>query len=162
MRIATSNPCDALKRPRTVPSVARGLSADEVRRLLSVLPDTVTGQRDRALLLTFILTGRRRAEVIGLTAGDISLEGEVVFYTYKGKGNKRGRRELPRPAYEALRATLGDDERSSQSAQAPRSDRPTSSPGTCAAIDSLVVHAWQPVRSPSRPDGQLSLADVGG
>jgi site-specific recombinase XerC len=161
MRIATSNPCDALKRPRTVPSVARGLSADEVRRLLSVLPDTVTGQRDRALLLTFILTGRRRAEVIGLTAGDISLEGEVVFYTYKGKGNKRGRRELPRPAYEALRATLGDDERSSQSAQAPRSDRPTSSPGTCAAIDSLVVHAWQPVRSPSRPDGQLSLAESG-
>jgi integrase/recombinase XerC len=108
MRIVTSNPCDALERPKTVQSVARGLSADEVRRLLAVVPETVAGRRDRALLLTFVLTGRRRAEVIGLTAGDISLEGEVVFYTYKGKGNKRGRRELPRPAYEALRATLGD------------------------------------------------------
>lgn len=108
MNIATSNPCDALERPRTVQSVARGLSADEVRRLLAVVPYTVAGRRDRALLLTFVLTGRRRAEVIGLTAGDISVEGETAFYSYRGKGGKRGRRELPRPAYEALCATLGD------------------------------------------------------
>lgn len=31
MNILTGNPCDALERPRTVPSVARGLSAAEVR-----------------------------------------------------------------------------------------------------------------------------------
>ena len=108
MGIASSNPCDALERPRTVQSVARGLSADEVRRLLAVVPDTVAGRRDRALLLVFVLTGRRRTEVIGLTAGDISVEGETAFYSYRGKGGKRGRRELPRPAYEALCATLGD------------------------------------------------------
>ena len=46
--------------------------------------------------------------MVGLTAGDISLEGETVFYAYRGKGGKRGRRELPRPAYEALCATLAD------------------------------------------------------
>src|SRR6266571_198019 len=40
MNVVTGNPCDALERPRTVPSVARGLSADEVRRLLAVVPDT--------------------------------------------------------------------------------------------------------------------------
>ena len=79
MGIATGNPCDALERPRTVQSVARGFSADEVRRLLAVIPDTVAGRRDRALLLMFVLTGRRR-----------------------------GGRELPLPAYEALCATLGD------------------------------------------------------
>jgi integrase/recombinase XerC len=108
MQLATANPCDALERPRTVQTPARGLSADQVRSLLAVVPDTVVGRRDRALLLLFVLTGRRRAEVLGLTAGDISVEGETVFYTYKGKGGKRGRRELPRPAYEALRATLSD------------------------------------------------------
>ena len=108
MNIAPANPCDALERPRTVQAVARGLSADDVRRLLAVVPDTVAGRRDRALLLTFVLTGRRRAEVIGLTGGDISVEGETAFYSYRGKGGKRGRRELPRPAYEALCATLGD------------------------------------------------------
>ena len=108
MNVAASNPCDALERPRTIQSVARGLGADEVRRLLAVVPDTVAGRRDRALLLFFILTGRRRSEVIGLTAGDISIDGETAFYSYKGKGGKRGRRELPRPAYEAVCATLGD------------------------------------------------------
>jgi integrase/recombinase XerC len=108
MGLVVSNPCDAVERPRATQSVARGYSADEVRRLLAVVPDSVAGRRDRALLLTFILTGRRRTEVIGLTAGDISVEGEMVFYAYRGKGGKRGRRELPRPAYEALCATLAD------------------------------------------------------
>ena len=108
MQLATFNPCDALERPRTVQAPARGLTADQVRRLLAVVPDTIVGRRDRALLLLFILTGRRRAEVLGLTAGDISVEGETAFYSYRGKGGKRGRRELPRPAYEALQATLSD------------------------------------------------------
>ncbi len=76
--------------------------------LLAVVPDTVAGRRDRALLLVFILTGRRRSEVISLTAGDISVDGETAFYSYRGKGGKRGRRELPRPAYNALCATLVD------------------------------------------------------
>ncbi len=108
MGLVTSNPCDAVERPRAVQSPARGYSAQEIRNLLAVTPDTVAGRRDRALLLTFILTGRRRTEVIGLTAGDISVEGETAFYAYRGKGGKRGRRELPRPAYEALCATLSD------------------------------------------------------
>ena len=108
MGLMTANPCDAVERPRTITAPARGLSADQIRRLLSVVPDTVPGRRDRAILLTFILTGRRRAEVIGLRAGDISLEDDTAFYTYRGKGGKGGRRELPRPAYEALQATLSD------------------------------------------------------
>ena len=90
------------------PSPARGYSADEVRRLLEVVPDTIQGRRDRAILLVFILTGRRRSEVMGLTAGDIEIEDGTVFYRYRGKGGKQGRRELPRPAWEAIRRTLED------------------------------------------------------
>jgi integrase/recombinase XerC len=108
MGLVVSNPCDAIERPRTTQSVARGYSADEVRRLLAVVPDSVAGRRDRAILLTLVLTGRRRAEVIGLRAGDLSLEGETTFYAYRGKGGKRGRRELPHPAYDAICATLAD------------------------------------------------------
>jgi integrase/recombinase XerC len=109
MGLVVSNPCDAVERPRAIQSVARGYSADEVRRLLTVVPqDAIAGRRDRAILLTLVLTGRRRAEVIGLRAGDLSLEGETCFYAYRGKGGKRGRRELPRPAYEAICATLID------------------------------------------------------
>lgn len=95
MGLVVSNPCDAVERPRAVQSIARGYGADEVRRLLAVVPDTLAGRRDRAILLTLVLTGRRRAEVIGLRAGDLSLEGETCFYAYRGKGGKRGRRELP-------------------------------------------------------------------
>jgi integrase/recombinase XerC len=109
MGLVVSNPCDAVERPRAVQSVARGYGADKVRRLLAVVPaDTVAGRRDRAILLTLVLTGRRRAEVIGLRAGDLSLEGETCFYAYRGKGGKRGRRELPHPAYEAICASLVD------------------------------------------------------
>jgi integrase/recombinase XerC len=108
MRLVVSNPCDAVERPRATQSVARGYGADEVRRLLAVVPDTVAGRRDRAILLTLVLTGRRRTEVISLTAGDLSLEGETCFYAYRGKGGKRGRRELPHPAFEAIRVTLAD------------------------------------------------------
>ena len=102
MGIATANPCDALERPRTIQAVARGYSAAEVQRILAVIPDTVRGRRDRAIILVLVLTGRRRAEVIGLRVGDLSVEGETVFYAYRGKGGKRGRRELPRPVYEAI------------------------------------------------------------
>jgi site-specific recombinase XerD len=108
MSLLTANPCDALERPRTVPSVARGYNTDEVRRLLAVVPDTVRGRRDRAMLLVLVLTGRRRAEVLGLRAADLSLEGETAFYRYRGKGGKRGRRELPRPAYVAICRSLAD------------------------------------------------------
>jgi integrase/recombinase XerC len=108
MGLVVSNPTDAVERPRSVQSVARGHSAEEVRRLLAVVPGTVAGRRDRAILLTLVLTGRRRTEVIDLRAGDLSVEGEAAFYAYRGKGGKRGRRELPRPAYAAICATLAD------------------------------------------------------
>src|SRR5664280_3137000 len=111
MDLVQRNPCDRLERPRTSTPPARGLSAAEVRRLLSVLPDTPPGLRDRAIILTLVLTGRRRAEVFRMTAGDLSFENDICFYAYKGKGGKTGRRELPRPALDALRAALAAWER---------------------------------------------------
>lgn len=106
--LVTSNPCDALERPRATPPVARGLGPDEVRRLLAVIPDTLPGRRDRALLLTFLLTGRRRAEVLAMTAGDLVTADGRVLYAYRGKGGVRGRRELPVPAVEAIERSLAD------------------------------------------------------
>jgi site-specific recombinase XerD len=108
MGLLAANPCDALERPRGVPAVARGSSASEVRRLLAVVPDTVRGRRDRAILLTLLLTGRRRAEVVDLRVADITLEGPTAYYTYRGKGGQTGRRELPRPAHKAIARTLAD------------------------------------------------------
>ena len=69
MEIVASNPCDALERPKVQPSPPKGLSADEIRRLLDAIPETPSGLRDRAIVLTPALTGRRRTEVLSPDAG---------------------------------------------------------------------------------------------
>src|SRR6202162_1995397 len=40
MEIVKANPCDALERPRIQASPPRGLSAEEIRRLLAAIPKT--------------------------------------------------------------------------------------------------------------------------
>jgi site-specific recombinase XerD len=102
MKVVTSNPCDALERPKVTPGAARGLSGEQIHRLLDVVPSSPVGLRDRAIILTLTFTGRRRAEIMALTAGSISIESGTVFYSYRGKGGKTGKRELPRPAFEAI------------------------------------------------------------
>ena len=52
MEIVSRNPCDQLERPKVSPSPPRGLSADDIRRLLAVLPETPSGMRDRAIIVT--------------------------------------------------------------------------------------------------------------
>ena len=93
MELVASNPCDALERPRTVAAPARGLTATDIRKLLSVVPDSVRGRRDRAILLTLVLTGRRRSEVINLKAVDITVKGDTAFYSYRGKIGRASCRE---------------------------------------------------------------------
>jgi site-specific recombinase XerD len=112
MEMVTSNPCDKLERPRATPAPPRGLVATDIQRLLSIIPDTPVGLRDRAIILVLTLTGRRRSEVLGLKAGSLQLEGATVYYTYRGKGGKQGKRELPQPAFQAIQtalAALGKD-----------------------------------------------------
>ena len=102
MEMVSSNPCDRLERPRMHPSPPRGLTAAQVQQLLAVIPDSLVGRRDRAIVLTLLLTGRRRAEVLNLKVRDVVVDDHTVLYTYRGKGGTRGRRELPRPAFEAM------------------------------------------------------------
>jgi site-specific recombinase XerD len=106
MDIAQANPCDKLQRPQTSPSTPRGLSGDQVHQLLEVVPDSPLGLRDRAIILTLVLTGRRRAEVIGMKAVNLILEDDMAYYTYRGKGGKHVHRELPQPALNAIGASL--------------------------------------------------------
>jgi integrase/recombinase XerC len=106
MKVVASNPCDAIERPRVATGVPKGLSAESVQRLLAVIPNTPVGLRDKAIILTLVFTGRRRAEVFGLTVGDLTTENDRTYYAYRGKGGKTGRRELPAPAAEAIRVWL--------------------------------------------------------
>ena len=106
MSLVASNPCDKLERPRATPAPPRGLAAPEIQKLLAAIPETPVGLRDRAIILTLTLTGRRRSEVLGLKVGDLYLENGAVYYTYRGKGGKQGKRELPQPALESIESSL--------------------------------------------------------
>ena len=105
MSLVSGNPCDKLGRPRATPAPPRGLAATDIQKLLSVIPETPVGLRDRAIILSLRLTGRRRSEVLGLKVGDLNPEGGSVYYTYRGKGGKQGKRELSQPALEAIKSS---------------------------------------------------------
>ncbi len=100
------NPCDRVQRLRQEPPPPRGLDREGIRQLMDAIPKTAAGKRDRAIVLTCLLTGRRRSEVIGLRAGDLGRNGGTVYYTYRGKGGVQRRRELPEPCLSAILEAL--------------------------------------------------------
>ena len=107
MEVVVSNPCERIQRPRISLSPPKGMSAEDIRRLLEAIPHTPSGLRDKAIVLTLVLTGRRRAEVLGLRAGDLSRENGSVFYSYRGKGGKRGTRQLRQRWPRSIRSWTG-------------------------------------------------------
>src|SRR4051812_44396439 len=56
MELLVGNPCERLERPKTTPGVPKGMSADQIQRLLAVVPDSKSGLRDRAIILTLTFT----------------------------------------------------------------------------------------------------------
>jgi integrase/recombinase XerC len=106
MGLVASSSCDKLELPKATPAPPRGLAATDIQRLLAAIPATPVGLRDRAIILVLTLTGRRRGEVLGLKARNLHLEGSTVYYTYRGKGDKQGKRELPQPAFYAIETAL--------------------------------------------------------
>lgn len=106
MGLLVVNPVDDVKRPKSRDPVPRGLSVDEVRRLLEVIPDSPAGRRDRAVVVTILLTGMRRAEVFSLRAGDLEGSAEQLTYTVRVKGGRTRRRELPAAVATAIAAAV--------------------------------------------------------
>lgn len=103
-KVRLDNPADEVARPKAEPPAPKGLSAPELRALLEALPDTDGGRRDRAIIVTAVMTGLRRAEVLGLTRAQIEDEGGIAYYVTRVKGGKNRRRELPRPALAQIAA----------------------------------------------------------
>lgn len=107
LELVGKNPVEGLERPKARPAIPRGLDAADIRRLLAAIDATTpTGARLRAVVLTLLLTGRRRSEFLNLHAADFDLEGKVTYYIYRAKGGKVIRRELPAPALEAIQIML--------------------------------------------------------
>lgn len=104
MELVPRNPAANVQRPLVQNRPARALSDVEVRRLLAVIPARDAGLVDRAITVTALLTGLRRAELIGLHVID-PCPGEQPRYVARTKGGTIRTRELPRAAYDAICAT---------------------------------------------------------
>ncbi len=92
----------------------RAMNTSELLRFFAVIPtDTPKGIRDRAILLTYFWTARRRSEIARLTYGDIepatfdgSRQGHVYHYQSKGHARQTKTKELPVQAHQAIMAYL--------------------------------------------------------
>ena len=81
------NPAAQIRTPRFPRHLPEFLAVDQAIRLMDMPPgDTLTGQRDRAILETFYATGIRLAELTGLKVGDISFTRNTMRVV--GKGDK--------------------------------------------------------------------------
>lgn len=95
----------------------RAMSSEEFSRLLSVIPDTLVGIRDKAAILTYFWTARRKSEILALRWRDIesaSLRqadgtmhaGHIYRFTQKGTSREIRTAELPEPAFQAIESYL--------------------------------------------------------
>ena len=86
--VVKTNPV-ALARPKAPKPYheAQALSDEALKRLLAVIPrDTLTGRRDYALVVWFLLTGHRRAEVCRLKWGNLAWEDGKLTVRFLVKG----------------------------------------------------------------------------
>jgi integrase/recombinase XerD len=87
--------------PRVPAGLPKALDEEEVARLLDgVTGDRPVDRRDRALLEVLYGTGLRVAELVGLSLGDVDLDGQLLRAF--GKGRKERVVPLGRLAREAL------------------------------------------------------------
>ncbi len=100
-----NDPTETLEAPRTLQSLPKYLSQDEVEQLLQ-LPDVSThhGLRDRTMLEVLYATGLRVSELVGLRLANINFA--VGFVRILGKGNKERIVPLGETAREWLRRYL--------------------------------------------------------
>ena len=85
------NPADGVKRPTAGANEGKSpaLSDERAKALLNApAEDTVKGLRDRAILSALLFHGLRRAELCGLTVGDLQERSGVLHFRVEGKGGK--------------------------------------------------------------------------
>ena len=104
--VVAANPAKVVPTPRAPKKLPEVATAPELADLLSALPDTAVGRRDRAALELLYGAGLRVAELVGLGLDDVDLGRRLVRVL--GKGGKERVVPFGREAERALRAYLPD------------------------------------------------------
>lgn len=163
------NPADDVRRPQLPTATPRGLTPAQTRELMAATPATLTGHRDRAIILTAVLTGLRREELINLTVSDLSLDHDTPMYTARTKGGKVRYRELPGVAWDAITEYLAADGRPFDTLNDDDRIFPISSQtlyenlrryGKAIGIEGLTVHTLRHTAAKLRRRSGASLEEV--
>lgn len=85
-------------------SNARAMPWEDFIKILKAIPSTPSGMRNKAILLFYAYTGRRRAEVVGLRMKDLDVKSRPRTYRARLKGGRVQTFELPELVYEAMQA----------------------------------------------------------
>jgi integrase len=102
-----NNPFDAIPRSDIKPTPygrAIPMEWQTLKTIMEKLPTDPSGIRDRAILLFFAFTGRRRTEVSSLRMKDLDLKGTPRTYRCRVKGGALKHFELPVIVYDAMKA----------------------------------------------------------
>lgn len=165
----TRNPADDVRRPQLPTATPKGLTPAQTRELMAAIPVTLSGHRDRAIILMAVLTGLRREELIGLRAGDLSLDNGTPMYTARTKGGKLRYRELPGVVWDAITAYLATDGRPLDTLDDDDRIFPISSQtlyenlrryGKAIGIEDLTVHTLRHTAAKLRRRSGASLEEV--
>jgi integrase/recombinase XerD len=104
------NPVDGVERADLEVSPyerSRKISIEDFKKILEEIDaGAVSGARDRAAFLFYVLCGRRRREVVDLHGRDLRVEGNKVSYRVRLKGGRVKWKEMPPPVWDAIRHYL--------------------------------------------------------
>lgn len=104
-QIIADNPADSryVQRPTIPQPKPKGLGEADVRAFLGAARNGTNGARDYAIMLTMILTGMRRSELLRLTAGTLGRDDDGrPMYRVIVKGGHERYREMPQASYQAI------------------------------------------------------------
>ena len=102
-----ANPVLGIRAPKAARPLPKALSVETAQRLLDVETDgTPHALRDRAMFELLYSSGLRRAELIGLNAGDGGVDLRQAEVTVTGKGSKTRSVPIGGKAVQALKAWL--------------------------------------------------------
>ena len=93
--VIAANPMPLIGRPKVAKTLPKGLGADTVSELLTVIDEdrgserrSDWAERDRAIVLTAVLAGLRADELVRANVGDFRPTDEGGVIHVRGKGNK--------------------------------------------------------------------------
>jgi len=81
-------------------SLPRGLTSEQIDRVLTLCPSTATGIRDRAILLLLLRLGFRAGDVAHLRLSDLCFDSATIRVA--GKGKRETRLPLPQDVGDAM------------------------------------------------------------